>query len=122
MNVFNEDTRVKIPATVQVLRLDYDYQSMKEAEIDFDTKVFISRFKSSLERINNRDFSDEEISDILTDIHNMIKNNDLGKEFYMWLIKPLDRVKLIDFDNVDNNDFAVVDELRRVHFVPTSTF
>ena len=111
MNVFNEDTRVKIPATVQVLRLGYDYQSMKEAEIDFDTKVFISRFKSSLERINNRDFSDEEISDILTDIHNMIKNNDLGKEFYMWLIKPLDRVKLIDFDNVDNNDFAVVDEL-----------
>ena len=96
MNVFNEDTRVKIPATVQVLRLGYDYQSMKEAEIDFDTKVFISRFKSSLERINNRDFSDEEISDILTDIHNMIKNNDLGKEFYMWLIKPLDRVKLID--------------------------
>ena len=48
MNVFNEDTRVKIPATVQVLRLGYDYQSMKEAEIDFDTKVFISRFKSSL--------------------------------------------------------------------------
>ena len=40
MNVFNEDTRVKIPATVQVLRLGYDYQSMKEAEIDFDTKVF----------------------------------------------------------------------------------
>ena len=71
MNVFNEDTRVKIPATVQVLRLGYDYQSMKEAEIDFDTKVFISRFKSSLERINNRDFSDEEISDILTDIHNI---------------------------------------------------
>ena len=41
----------------------------------------------------------------------MIKNNDLGREFYNWLINPLDKVKLIDFDNIENNDFAVVDEL-----------
>ena len=81
MNAFNEDTRVKIPATVQVLKLGYDYQSMKDADIDFDTKIFVSRFKSSLERINGRDFSAEEITDILTNIHNIIKNNDLGKEF-----------------------------------------
>ena len=62
MAAFNEDTRVKIPATVQVLRLGYNYQSMKEADIDFDTKIFVSRFKSSLERINGRDFSAEEIA------------------------------------------------------------
>ena len=41
----------------------------------------------------------------------VIKNNDLGREFYNWLINPLDKVKLIDFDNIENNDFAVVDEL-----------
>ncbi len=111
--VFNEDTRVKIPATIQFLRLGYNYQSLsaEDVDIDFDTKIFINRFKPSLERINDRAFDDEEIASILADIHNLIKYNDLGKEFYMWLIKPLDRVKLIDFDDITKNDFAVVDEL-----------
>ena len=30
MAVFNEDTRVKIPATIQFLRLGYEYQSLKD--------------------------------------------------------------------------------------------
>ena len=34
MAVFNEDTRVKIPATIQFLRLDYHYQSLKADDID----------------------------------------------------------------------------------------
>ncbi len=33
---FNEDTRVKIPATFQLLRLGYNYQSMSDADIDFN--------------------------------------------------------------------------------------
>lgn len=36
MPAFNEDTRVKIPVTIQFLRLDYDYQSMKADDIDID--------------------------------------------------------------------------------------
>lgn len=111
MSIFNEDTRVKLPATIQFLRLGYDYQSLRDADVDFKTKIFINRFKPSLERINNKDFSYDEIKEILMDIDNVIKNKDLGKEFYNWLINPLDKVKLIDFDNIENNDFAVVDEL-----------
>lgn len=111
MAVFNEDTRVKIPATIQFLRLGYNYQSLKDADIDFQTKVFINRFKPALEKINKREFTYDEIKEILMDINNVIKNNDLGKEFYNWLINPLDKVKLIDFEDITNNDFAVVDEL-----------
>ena len=111
MAVFNEDTRVKIPATIQLMHLGYDYQSLKEADIDFNTKIFINRFKPALEKINGREFSYDEIKMILSDVNAVIKNNDLGKEFYTWLINPLDKVKLIDFDNINNNDFAVVDEL-----------
>lgn len=108
---FNEDTRVKIPATIQLLRLGYNYQSMKVAEIDFDTKIFINKFKTSIEKINNKKFTTNQIKLILIEIHNVIRNNDLGKEFFNWLINPGDKVKLIDFDNISNNDFTVVDEL-----------
>ena len=111
MAVFNEDMRVKIPATIQFLRLGYDYQSLREADIDFNTKIFINRFKPALERINGREFSFDEIKEILFEINSVIKNNDLGKEFYNWLINPLERVKLLDTQNWENNDFAVVDEL-----------
>ena len=111
MAVFNEDMRVKIPATIQLLRIGYDYQSLREADVDFNTKIFINRFKPALEKINNREFSFDEIKEILLEINSVIKNNDLGKEFYNWLINPLDRIKLIDTENWGNNDFAVVDEL-----------
>ncbi len=82
MAVFNEGMRVKIPATVQLLRLGYDYQSLREADVDFNTKIFINRFKPALERINGREFSFDEIKEILMEINRVIKNNDLGKEFY----------------------------------------
>lgn len=108
---FNEDTRVKIPATIQYLRLGYSYQSLKNAEINPDTRIFVNRFKPALENINKKKFKDYEIEILLQEINSVIKNNDLGKEFYEWLINPLDKVKLIDFDDIYNNDFAVVNEL-----------
>ncbi len=108
---FNEDTRVKIPATIQFIRVGYNYQSLKTADIDGDTKIFRNLIKPALEKINKKSFSDDEISEVISDIHEMIKNNDLGKEFYTWLINPTDKVKLIDFKDIYNNDFFVVDEL-----------
>lgn len=47
MLAFNENTRVKLLAIIQFLRLGYDYQSLREADIDFNTKIFINRFKPS---------------------------------------------------------------------------
>lgn len=111
MAKFNEDTRVKIPATIQFLRLGYDYQSLKDIDLHTETRIAVNRFKPAIEKINGRSFSDEEIQAIIADIFSVIKNNDLGKAFYKWLINPQDRVKLIDFDCIENNNFAVVDEL-----------
>lgn len=113
MLVFNEDTRVKIPATIQFLKIGYNYQSLKDdkLDIDFNTKIFINRFKPAIEKINNRELSYDELKILLDEINNLIKNNDLGKEFYFRLINPQDKLKLIDFENINNNDFAVVDEL-----------
>lgn len=108
---FNEDTRVKFPATIQFLRLGYNYQSLKDAVIDFETKIFKNRFKPALEKINGRKISDDEISSLLAEINLLIKNNDLGKDFYKRLTSSEYDIKLIDFNDIYNNDFAVVDEL-----------
>lgn len=108
---FNEDTRVKFPATIQFLRLGYSYQSLKDEQPDFETKVFLKRFKAALENINGREIEDDELFALRSDIARMIKNNDLGKEFYNRLLSSEYPLKLIDFDNIENNDFAVVDEL-----------
>ncbi|MDY2687070.1 MAG: DEAD/DEAH box helicase family protein [Candidatus Enteromonas sp.] len=113
---FNEDTRVKFPATIHFLRLGYQYRSynkaLEEGKIDFKTKIFIDSFKRGISKINGRDFSDEEIKTLIDKIHSVISNNDLGKEFYSWLINPIDKARLIDFKNIDNNVFEVVNELK----------
>ena len=108
---FDENTRVKFPATVQFMRLGYEYQSLKDIELHPETRIALNRFKPAIERINGRKFSDAEISSLVGEILTVIKNNDLGKAFHTWLIHPVDRVRLIDFDNVENNDFCVVNEL-----------
>lgn len=108
---FNEDTRVKFPATIQFLKLGYKYVSLKGAKIDFETKIFIDIFKTSLEKINKRSIEDSEINNLLSEINLMLKNNDLGKEFYNRLISVEHDLKLLDLDNYLNNDFFIVDEL-----------
>ncbi len=111
MSIFNEDTRVKIPATIQFMRLGYEYQSLKDVDLHQETRIALNRFRPAIERINGRKFTDSEIDSLVGDIHAVIKNNDLGKAFHEWLVHPNDRVKLIDFENIENNDFAVIDEL-----------
>lgn len=108
---FNEDTRVKFPATAHFLRLGYDFVTINDSEIDFETKIFINLFKPAMEKINDRKFEDSEIRTLLEEINTSIKNNDLGKSFYNWLINPEEKVKLLDFDNIQNNSFSVVTEL-----------
>lgn len=108
---FNEDTRVKFPATIQFLRLGYEYQSMKGAEIDFETRIFVKRFKESIEKINNVELSQDEVAALISELNLSLKNNDLGKEFYNRITSVEHNIKIIDFENIYNNNFAVVDEL-----------
>ncbi len=65
MAVFNEDTRVKIPATIQFMRLGYAYQSLKDMDIHVETRIAINRFKPAIERINGKSFTDEEILSLI---------------------------------------------------------
>lgn len=111
MRKFNEDTRVKIPATLHFLKIGYSYQSKNDADIDFNTKIFVNRFKPALEKINGKNFNDTDIATLLSEIHALIRNNDLGRSWYLRLTDDSSDIRLIDFNNLENNEFAVVDEL-----------
>ena len=108
---FCEDTRVKIPAIIQFLRLGYEYQSLRDADFDPKTKIEIGRFRAAVSRLNGREYTRGEAVELIAEIDSVIRYNDMGKAFYRWLVDPQDKPRLIDFSDIDANDFTVVPEL-----------
>lgn len=106
---FNEDTRVKIPAILTLTRLGYKYLSLKGANIDEETNIFLDIFAESIKKINS-DVSNDDIKRLLQDIRLELDNDDLGRKFYERLLNT-SAIKLIDFENFENNTFHVVTEL-----------
>lgn len=106
---FNEDSRVKIPSILHLCRLGYEYLSLKKAVWDIETNIFTDVFKSSILNINP-EITNDKVQRLLEDISLSLDNEDLGKAFYQRLIQQ-SGVKLIDFENFDNNTFHVVTEL-----------
>jgi type I restriction enzyme R subunit len=109
--LFNEDSRVKIPALVHLTRLGYIFlPKAKITNLHGDTNIFIEQFKAGLSKINNKDFTDTEIAAFIAELNIQLDNNDLGKVFYKSLSGDF-ACKLIDLDNFENNIFNVVTEL-----------
>ena len=106
---FNENTRVKLPAILHLYRLGYDYISLSNAKRDESTNIFTDIFKESLLRINP-EIDENEIKRTLENIYLELENEDLGKEFYN-MLTATSGVKLIDFNDFNNNSFHVVTEL-----------
>jgi len=105
----NEDTRVKIPAILHLVRLGYNYLSLKDAGWDENTNIFTDIFKKSILHIN-QDIQEDQIDRLYQEIGLSLDNEDLGQAFYEKLTGNSE-IKLIDFDNFDNNSFHVVTEL-----------
>ena len=93
------------------MRLGYDYLSLKDPCIQWDetTNIFTDIFKTSITQINE-DISDFDIEKCYDEVSLCLKNEDLGKAFYEKLINR-SGIKLIDFDNFENNTFNIVTEL-----------
>lgn len=106
----NENSRVKIPAVLHLMRLGYDYLSLKNANWDRQTNIFPEIFVDSLCRINP-DLPPDDARRLLADIRLELDNEDLGQKFYERLTNQSGGKKLIDFQNFDNNSFHVVTEL-----------
>ncbi|PRA52555.1 MULTISPECIES: type I restriction endonuclease subunit R [Pseudomonas] len=107
--VFSEDSRVKIPCILHLVRLGYSYLSLKGASWDQQTNIFPALFCSSLARINPGVETDD-IDRLLAEVKLLLDNEDLGKAFYDKLTER-SGIRLIDFENFDNNSFHVVTEL-----------
>ncbi len=106
---FNEDTRVKIPTILHLIRLGYEYLSLKTSTWDESTNIFTDVFAESIQRINP-ELSADDVSQYYDEISLLLENEDLGKAFYEKLTERSGK-KLIDFENFDNNSFHVVTEL-----------
>ena len=107
MSKFNEATRVQMPAMVHLTRLGYTYFgkiSEEDAGTVYDpsTNILIEVFQKQFNNLNPN--SPVSASQILQDIRNDLKNDDLGYAFYQRL-KAVSPVKLIDYETPSNNTF-----------------
>ncbi|ASV29724.1 type I restriction endonuclease subunit R [Maribacter cobaltidurans] len=107
--MFNEDSRVKIPAILHLTQLGYTYLSLKESSWDVETNIFADIFKTSIERINPH-LESQDIERLYQEISLSLDNNDLGKAFYN-MLGQRSGTKLLDLENFGNNSFHVVTEL-----------
>lgn len=106
---FNEDTRVKIPTILHLVRLGYRYLSLKDQTWDLDTNIFPELFSQAITKINPGIESDN-VARLLEDVKLLLDNEDLGRAFFEKL-SDRSNVRLIDFENFGNNSFHVVTEL-----------
>lgn len=105
----NEDSRVKIPAILHLMRLGYTYLSLKDSKWDESTNIFTDVFQTAIQRLNP-ELGVDDVNRLFDEVSLTLENEDLGRAFYEMLIQR-SGVRLIDFENFDNNDFHVVTEL-----------
>lgn len=106
---FSEDSRVKIPAILHLMRLGYTYIPRTEQDRMPDTNIFNDIFTESIMRINPT-VEKREVKKLLEEISLELDYEDLGKKFYERLVS-MSGIKLIDFKDFDNNSFHVTTEL-----------
>ena len=109
MTTFNEDSRVKIPAVLHLSRLGYHYLSLKDARWDNRNNIFPELFEKAVLRINP-DLRREDVPALLNELHLKLQGDDIGRSFHERLTARAG-TRLIDFDDLDNNDWHVVTEL-----------
>jgi type I restriction enzyme R subunit len=108
---FNENSRVKLPALIHLCKLGYNYISEKKLKqiCDPDTNINVDVFKNKLRQFNPL-LKPIEIDQFFDKLKIVLDNDDLGREFYQ-IVSANSGIKLIDFANVENNDFDCTTEL-----------
>ena len=106
-SLFNEMTRVQMPALVHLTRLGYTYygrifEDMAGTVYDPDTNILKDVFLTQFKKLNPE--HEGEAEQVLKTIIQELNFDDLGKSFYSRL-KSTSPIRLIDFENPRNNVF-----------------
>lgn len=106
-NMFNEATRVQMPAMVHLTRLGYTYfgkitEDMAGTVYDPDTNILINVFKEQFARLNPTHVG--EVEQTLKTIRQELDNDDIGYSFYKQLLS-VSPIRLVDFENPKNNTY-----------------
>lgn len=109
MSAFNEDARVKVPALLHLTRLGYTWLSLKDARWDPRNNLFPDLFSDAVLRINP-DLRSGEIPALLNELQLKLVGDDIGRAFHQ-RVTARSGIRLIDFENLDNNNWHVVTEL-----------
>lgn len=104
---FNENTRVQVPAALHLCKLGYTYLDKIE-KYDHSSNILTDIFLSQLAKLNPT-LSEQDCKNYLTKFIGCLNNEDLGKEFYSYL-STKSGIRLIDFDNPENNTWHVTTE------------
>lgn len=118
---FSEDSRVKIPALLHFTRLGYQYRRLKDirAQLDFETNINRQVLRDAMNKLNPSllasPLTDEEFQAIMAELADSLAGDDLGQAFFVKLQQGMvcrgETMRLIDFDNSEENDWSVVTEL-----------
>ncbi len=73
---FTEDSRVKIPTILHLMRLGYDYLSLKGACWDKETNIFPELFSTAISRINP-ELKSEDVGRLFEEVKLTLENEDL---------------------------------------------
>ncbi|WQV47716.1 DEAD/DEAH box helicase family protein [Helicobacter pylori] len=103
---YNEITRVQVPALMHLAELGYDFIPIKdEPKLDTATNILTDSFTQAFERLN----PNKNAKDALAEMKKRLNYDDLGKNFYEYLLKS--EHQIIDFDNPSNNLYEMMAEL-----------
>ncbi|MDI9311695.1 MAG: DEAD/DEAH box helicase family protein [Limnohabitans sp.] len=111
--IFNEDSRVKIPALLHLMQLGYTYIPKNQQDREESANIFKSIFLESIGNINP-EVSAAEIERYLSEIIFKLDSDDLGEDFYKALTAT-SGIRLIDFENFNRNSFHITTELACLH-------
>ena len=78
--IHNENSRVKIPAIIHLVRMGYEFIDQKEHDINRSNNIFKDILKQSLKKINPQ-ISDDKIEQKIKALESSLNNDDLGNEF-----------------------------------------
>lgn len=111
--VFNELSRVQLPAVVHLMKLGYNYISYKKRRTDFDldNNIIVPIFREQFSKLNSNT-SEEDFEKEYQNIKLELNFDDLGRSFFNRIQgQGNSQYRLIDWDNFDNNSFHMAIEV-----------